>query len=153
MQISTETILSHTFFKGLPEHVLKLLAAEAMALDFKPGATIFRSGSPANRFYLLVEGNVVLEAAPEKRDDENKPALIETLGPGQVLGWSWLIPPYFWHFDARAITPVRAIFFYGSRLRDKCETDHDLGYELMKRTSEIMIERLYSAQRRLLEQA
>jgi hypothetical protein len=68
-----------------------------------------------------------------------------------VLGWSWLFPPYLWHFDARAVTPPKAIFFYGTRLRELCEENHDLGYELMKRVSEIVIRRLQATRRELVE--
>jgi CRP/FNR family cyclic AMP-dependent transcriptional regulator len=77
--------------------------------------------------------------------------VIGTVGTGEVLGWSWLFAPYYWMFEARAVTPVRAIFFYGSRLREQCETDHELGYQMMKRTSEVVIGRLQATRRRLLE--
>jgi len=76
---------------------------------------------------------------------------VETIGAGSVLGWSWLFPPYYWHFDARAITPIKAIFLYGTRLREQCETNHELGHELMKRISEVVIERLQATRRRLIE--
>ena len=152
MEIDPTILAAQPFLKGLPERLLKLLAAEAMPVDFKQGAQIFTAGSPANRFYLLISGEVVLESTGDQRDDERKPVVIGTVGAGEVLGWSWLFPPYYWMFEARAVTPVRAIFFYGSRLREKCETDHELGYQLMKRTSEIVIGRLQSTRRRLLEQ-
>ena len=131
--------------------MLKLLAAEAMPVEFKAGTPIFTAGGPANRFYLLLSGEVALEAAGDKRDDERKSLVIATLGAGEVLGWSWLFPPYYWLFDARAVAPVHAIFFYGSRLREECETDHELGYQLMKRTNEIVLGRLQATRRRLLE--
>jgi CRP-like cAMP-binding protein len=151
MEIDATTLASQPFLRGLPDRLLTLLAAEAMPVEFKPGANIFKTGSPANRFYLLTSGEVALESCGDQRDDERKPVLIETIGAGDVLGWSWLFPPYYWLFDARAVTPVRAIFFYGSRLREECETDPELGYALMKRTSEIVIGRLQSTRRRLLE--
>ena len=152
MDIDPQMLASQPFFKGLPDRLLKLLAAEAMPVEFKPDAKIFSGGGPANRFYLITSGEVALESSGDLRDDERKPVHIGTLGAGDVLGWSWLFPPYYWLFDARAITPVRAVFFYGSRLREQCETDHELGYQLMKRTSEIVIGRLQSTRRRLLEQ-
>jgi CRP-like cAMP-binding protein len=152
MEIDPTVLAAQPFLKGLSGRLLQLLAAEAMPVDFKSGTTIIQAGSPANRFYLLISGEVALESSADQRDDERKPVHIGTLAAGDVLGWSWLFPPYYWLFDARAITPVRAIFFYGSRLREQCETDHELGYQLMRRTSEIVIGRLQSTRRRLLEQ-
>ena len=151
MEIDPTILAAQPFLKGLPERLLNLLAAEAMPVDFKPGVQIFSAGGPANRFYLLISGEVVLESSGDQRDDERKPVVIGTVGAGEVLGWSWLFPPYYWMYEARAVTPVRAIFFYGSRLREQCETDHELGYQLMKRTSEVVIGRLQSTRRRLLE--
>jgi CRP/FNR family cyclic AMP-dependent transcriptional regulator len=151
MEIEPTILASQPFLKGLSERLLNLLAAEAMPVDFKAGTVIFNAGSPANRFYLLTSGEVVLESPGDQRDDERKPVVIGTVGAGEVLGWSWLFAPYYWMFEARAVTPVRAIFFYGSRLREQCETDHELGYQLMKRTSEVVIGRLQATRRRLLE--
>jgi CRP/FNR family transcriptional regulator, cyclic AMP receptor protein len=103
----------------------------------------------ANRFYLICSGKVELQVA---NDFDHQPVVVETIGAGSVLGWSWLFPPYCWHFDACAITPVKAIFFYGTRLREECETNHELGHELMKRVSAVVIERLQAARGRLVEQ-
>ncbi|MGC9942903.1 MAG: hypothetical protein ABSE48_13805, partial [Verrucomicrobiota bacterium] len=77
---------------------------------------------------------------------------IQTLGPGDLLGCSWLFPPHSWQFDARAIAPTKAFCFYGTHLRKLCEENHDLGYELMKRFSEIVIKRMQAVRRRLVEQ-
>lgn len=151
MDIDPTTLASQPFLKGMPEWMLKLLAAEAMPVEFKAGTPIFTAGGPANRFYLLLSGEVALETSADQCDDERKPLVIGTLGAGEVLGWSWLFPPYYWMFNARAVTPVRAIFFYGSRLRERCETDHELGYQLMKRTNKIVLGRLQATRRRLLE--
>lgn len=138
------------FFRGLSESLLESLAKEAMPVEFKAGELIFNEGGLANRLYLLLSGKVALEFPT---DLEHEPVAIETIGDGSVLGWSWLFPPYYWHFDARALTPVKAIFFYGTRLREQCETDHELGYELMKRISGVLIERLQATRRRLTEQS
>jgi CRP/FNR family cyclic AMP-dependent transcriptional regulator len=78
--------------------------------------------------------------------------LIQIIGAGDVLGWSWLFPPFCWHFDARAVKPTEAIFIYGTRVRELCDEDHDLGYELMKRTAEVVIRRLQATRRHLLGQ-
>lgn len=150
MEINAVTLAEQPFFKGLSEPMLKILVKEAMPAEFKAGEEVFNEGGLANRFYLICSGKVELQAAT---DFEHQPVIVETIGAGSVLGWSWLFPPYSWHFDACAITPVKAIFFYGTRLREECETNHELGYELMKRVSEVVVERLQAARRRLIEQA
>lgn len=134
----------HSFLKGLSAKHLEVLAGCAMAAQFESGQIIFREGEPANRFYLLKSGKVVLESS-----HESGTVSIQTVGEGDVLGWSWLFPPYYWHFDARALERSQAIFFYGTRLREICEKDHDLGYELMKRTANIVISRLMATRQKL----
>jgi CRP/FNR family cyclic AMP-dependent transcriptional regulator len=79
------------------------------------------------------------------------PAIIDTIGAGDLLGWSWIFPPYTWHFSARAIEPTRSIFFYGTALREYCEKDPALGYELFKRMSEVMMKRLQRARGQLIK--
>ena len=123
-----------------------------MFQEFKPDELIFKEGGPANRFYLILSGEVILESPCPKCDDERGTVAIETIGAGSVLGWSWLFAPYYSHFDARALSPVKAIFFYGTRLREQCESDPKLGYELMKRVSAIFIERLQATREKLSEQ-
>lgn len=108
---------------------------------------IFREGNLANRFYLLQRGKVILEAARA----ENSPVPIQIIGEGDVLGWSWLFSPFYWHFDARALEPTQSIFLYGTRLREQCETDRDFGYELMKRVCLVLIQRLQTTRKQLLE--
>jgi len=143
-----ETLLAeHPFLVGLPTAHLKLLAESAMQSQFQAGEVIFREGDPANRFYLILAGRVALEAPKQERSS----LPIQTIGEGDVLGWSWLFPPYYWHFDARALEPVRAIFLYGTRLREQCEADHHLGYEIMKRVSQVVIKRLQATRTQLLE--
>ena len=136
----------HPFLKDLPPPIFKKLADSGMVMRFPAGQRIFIEGDPANRFYLIVTGTVVLAApAPEGRS-----VTLQTIGAGDVLGWSWLIPPYSWLFDATAETDVEAIFFYGTRLREECENDHDLGFELMKRVSTIVVHRLQAVRRKLV---
>jgi CRP-like cAMP-binding protein len=154
IEINPTTLGAEPFFKGLAQRHLELLVNDAMLVKFKSGEQIFCEGDPANRFYLLTAGKVALESTPDEHAaDDEEPVPIETLGPGSVLGWSWLFPPYLWHFDARAITPVKAMFFYGTRLREQCENDHELGYELMKRINEIVINRLQATRQRMMKQS
>jgi CRP-like cAMP-binding protein len=142
-------LAAQPFLNGLTGRQLDLLLGNAMPVEFKAGRTIFREGQLANRFYLMLEGEVALESMAVEK--EGNPELIQTIGAGDVLGWSWLFPPYYWHFDARCVKSTKAIFIYGTRVRELCENDHDLGYELMKRTAEIVIGRLHSARRHLLD--
>jgi CRP/FNR family cyclic AMP-dependent transcriptional regulator len=141
------TIAQQPFFKGLNVHQLQLLADSAMGVDFRADELIFSEGAPANRFYIILEGKVVLESDVKERGV----VPICTLGPGDNLGWSWLFAPYYLHFSARAIEPVKTIFFYGTRLQQQCEEDHELGYELMKRVAEVLIQNLHATQQRLME--
>ncbi len=132
---------AHPFLRGFkPEH-LQLLLANALPVQFQADEVIFREGEAANRFYLINEGAVVLETYTKDKGC----AVIEQIGAGGVIGWSWLFPPFYWRMDARAVEPTKAIFFYGARLREEAEQDHDLGYELMKRVAAIAIQRLQAA--------
>jgi len=138
-------IRKHPFLKDLSPHQYRLLADSAMRTQFPAGEVIFQPGDPANRFYLIQRGKVAIEAWLKDRGT----ITIQTVGSGDVLGWSWLFPPYYWQFSARALEATDAIFIYGTPLREECESDHELGYELMKRVSAVMLERLQATRRRL----
>jgi len=140
-------IAQHPFFLGMTPRHLQQLTDAAIQLQFEEGDNIFAEGSPANRFYLILKGKVVLEA--EMADRNMIP--IQTLGPGDDLGWSWLFPPYSMHFNARALEPTVTIFFYGTRLREECADDHELGYQMMKRIAEVATKCLHATQTRLME--
>jgi len=152
MQTEMSILAAQPFLKGLSPQKLDALAEHSMVTRFDAGQFIFHEGDPANRFYLILEGQVSIEAPIDEDGFQKDSVAIQTIGAGDVLGWSWLFPPYYWHFDARAITAVKAIFFYGTALRERCESDHDLGYELMKRLSQIVIHRLQVTRRQLLKE-
>lgn len=139
-----ERIAAHPFMRDVPREYLPLLAENALEVTFAPDQLIFRTGDPANRFYLLECGAVQLESR------NGGPVAIQRLGAGEVLGWSWLFPPYQWQFDARALSETRAIFLYGSRLREACEEEPALGYALMRATAGVLMQRLQSTRRELL---
>ena len=143
-----ETILSeHPFLQGLaPEH-LRLIVGCASNVRFEAGHYLFREGDQANKFYFIRQG----KAAVEIRAPGKGSIVIQTLGEGEVLGWSWLIPPYEWHFDARAVELTRAFALDGKCLRTKCEEDHHLGYELLKRFTDIIEQRLQATRLQLLD--
>ena len=145
---SLETVLAETpILGGIGDDRLALLAGCAGNVRFGAGETIFRQGDPADVFYVLRHGSVALETFVPARGA----VVIETLESGEVLGWSWLFAPYRWHFDARALTVVRATAFDGTCLREKCEADPALGYELMGRFAQVVIERLQWTRLRLLD--
>ena len=143
-----ERILSgHPFFAGLAPHHLDLIVGCASNVRFAADEFVFHAGAEANEFYLIRAGRISLEIAPPGR----VPLVLQTLGEGDILGWSWLVPPYHWVLDARAVEPTRAIALDGRCLRGKCEADHDLGYELLKRFALIMEQGLQAARLQLLD--
>jgi CRP/FNR family transcriptional regulator, cyclic AMP receptor protein len=143
-----ETVLRGApVFEGMPPDELSLVAGCASNVRFDQGAVLFREGDPADTFFLVRHGTVALELFVPARGS----AVIETIEAGEVIGWSWLFPPYRWHFDARALTQVRATAFDGACLRGKCEEDSGLGYDLMSRFAQILIERLQWTRLRLLD--
>lgn len=147
-EMSLEDMLAaHKFVRDLAPHLRRILFDLAMRVSFIPNEFIFREGDPANRFYLIHTGKVGLEA--HLANGECVP--VQTLGAGDVLGWSWLFPPSYWHFDARALAMTEAVYFFGTPLRTECESDHELGYELLKRMSAVVIQRLHATRRQLLD--
>ena len=139
-------IALHPFLAGMNHTQLALLTDCAMATRFQKGQTILREGEFANRFYLIETGKVILESGEGFGD----PVIIETIGSGDLLGWSWMFAPFVWNFTARAIERTTAIFFYGTILREYCERDPSLGYELFKRITPVMMRRLQRARRKML---
>ncbi len=149
MPLSTlEPLLKeHSFFQGLKPEYIQLLVECASNIKFEAGEMIFQRGEQANRFYLIRNGRVSIEiSSPGKRA-----ITIKSLTDHDVLGWSWLYPPYEWQFDARALELTRAIALNGQCLRGKCDNDPELGYEMMKRFSFIMLESLQATRLQLLD--
>jgi CRP-like cAMP-binding protein len=143
-----ERILSeHPFLQGLDPEYLQLVSGCASNVRFEAGQYLFREDEEANWFYIIRQGKVAVEAYAAERGS----VIIDTVEEGDVLGWSWLIPPYNWHFDARAVELTRAIALDGKCLRNKCEHDHNLGYELLKRFAHIIEQRLEATRIRLLD--
>jgi CRP-like cAMP-binding protein len=140
-------IRGHAFFAGLDEDFVKLVTGCSKNVRFEAGQYLFREGGPADEFFLLREGRVALElAAPGKGAIS-----ILTASEGEVVGFSWLVPPNRWVYDGRATGLVRAISIDGACLRNKCEADHDLGYEMMKRVVAIVIKRLHDTRLQSLD--
>jgi CRP/FNR family transcriptional regulator, cyclic AMP receptor protein len=140
-------IAKQPYFEGLSIAQLKVLANSAVEDEVPAGQSIFEEGDLANRFYIILEGKVLLEAETKERGR----IAIQTLGPSDDLGWSWMFPPYHTHFSARALTDTKMLLFYAPQLRQQCEADHDLGYELMSRVASVMLDRLQAVRRKLSE--
>jgi CRP-like cAMP-binding protein len=137
----------HPFFHGLAQKYVELIAGCGSNVVFNEGEYVFREGEAANHFYIVRHGHVQMEIFVPHRG----PLAIDTVREGEVLGWSWLFPPYRWTLDARAIEQTRAVALDGACLRGKCDEDPALGYELMKRFAPIIARRLESARLRLLD--
>jgi CRP-like cAMP-binding protein len=135
------------FFAGLAPLELELVAGCGTNVRFHEDELLAREGDRADSFFVLRHGTVALETFVPGRGS----VTIETLDAGEVVGWSWLFPPYQWHFDARARSLVRATRFDGECLRAKCEADPRLGYDLMSRFAQVMIDRLQATRLRLLD--
>jgi CRP/FNR family cyclic AMP-dependent transcriptional regulator len=147
MRTLEPVIAEQTFFRGLAPESVKLVTDCAANMRFSGGEFVFREGDEADRFYLIRDGKIALE----EESPGCGPMLIQTLGAGEVFGWSWLFPPYRRHYSARAMVLMRVLAFDGACLRAMCETDHDLGYELMKRFAYIVVQRLQATRLQMLE--
>lgn len=144
---SLEPILAqHPFFKGFEPHYMQLITGCASNVHFPAGYDIFREGEPASSFYIIRQGKVALTVMAAQQGSH----IIQTIEDGDVLGWSWLFPPYRWHFSARTVEETRAIALDGVCLRNKGEVDHDFGYEMMKQVALIMLDRLQSTRLQVL---
>jgi CRP/FNR family transcriptional regulator, cyclic AMP receptor protein len=136
-----------SFFEGLDADILALLARYATERRYEGGSLIFRSGDAATHFYVIRRGSVSM-AIPALY---GPPVEIQNLEPGAVLGWSWLIPPHRWFFEARTIRDTEALAFDGVALRDVCERDPRIGYALLKRFAGLMAQRVQAARLRVFE--
>jgi len=148
MQSIENYLSTHSFFAGLEDGFMKFLSNSAKELRIKEGGVLFQQGKPADKFYLLRSGQVSVQV----------PALVgptlelQVLGEDQMLGWSWLIPPYRWNFQARALEDTELLEFDGSVILARCEEDPKFGYELFKRFAALMSERLDSARQKIMDQ-
>ena len=147
MQQIESLIAGIPLFERLSTEEIETIAGCGGNVHFSAGQNLFREGDPADTFYVVRHGSVAIETFVPSRG----PVMVDTVESGEVIGWSWLFAPYRWHFDARALTTVRATGFDGACLRGKCETDPALGYALMSRFAQVMIERLEWTRLRLLD--
>jgi len=142
-----DILAGHPFCRELDRAAIALLVGCAKNVRFEAGSTLFRTGEPADAFFIIRSGQVAIEIHAPGRGR----ITIATVGEGDVVGWSWLVPPYRWLFDGRAVTLCRAIALDGACLRGKCESNHDLGYALLKQVAITVADRLAATRLQLLD--
>ena len=147
MRTIAEYLPSHPFFAGLDPSVADLVAGCAVNVHFRPGQHLFHEGQPADTFYVLRHGRVTIEV----HTPAGPSVVVDTAHDDDVVGWSWLVPPHRWRYDARATEETSAIAFDGECLRAKGQADPAVGYALLQRVVWVMADRLHSARTRLLD--
>jgi CRP-like cAMP-binding protein len=140
-------IVESPVFRGLDQEELELIAGCGSNVVFAAGERLFREGDPADTFFLVRHGVVALDTDVPNRPD----VTVETVGPGEIVGWSWLLEPHRWHFTGRAVELVRAVQFDGVCLRKKCEEDPVLGYDLLTRFAQVLVNRLQATRLQLMD--
>lgn len=140
-------LTSFAFFKGMKQEHLDLLSGHMSQESFRSNSYIFKEKDEAADFYLVLKGKVSIEMT----SPEGKLFSIQTLKAGDILGWSWMIPPYQWRFSARAVEPTDLLIIDGKFVREKTKKDHDLGYEILGRLAGVFAQRLEATRRQLME--
>ncbi len=142
-------LAEHPFFRDMPPDVRDVVVGCCANAHWRPGEFLFQEGGKADHFYLIRQGSVAVEVHAPGRPG----VVVENIGEGDIIGWSWLVPPYVWTFDARAIDQVRAITIDGACLRGKIDANHELGYHLYKRFIPVMGRRIAEARLRIVDLA
>lgn len=142
-----DILAAHPLFAGLDPAITDLLGGCAVNAHFSAGDYLFKAEGPADTFYLLRGGDVALELRMPGRGK----LTVQTVHSGHVVGASWILPPYRWRFDARAVDDVRATGVDAACLRKKCDADPSMGYQVMQRFLPIVADRLQSTRLRLLD--
>jgi len=140
-------LAENAFFDGMSDEHLVTIAGCGKLVHFKPGEFLLREGEEANTFYLVRSGEVAIESDVPTAGQLS----IARVGAGKIAGYSWLFPPHRNSFDSVALTTVSAVALDGKCLRNKAETDHELGYQLMKRFAQVMLNRLQATRRQMLD--
>jgi CRP/FNR family transcriptional regulator, cyclic AMP receptor protein len=147
MEAARSILAGQPFLSGLHDRDLVRLSQMASPFVFNAGSRVFSEGGPADQFWLISTGRVDLDTYVPGRGD----VIVETIGPGSVLGWSWMFPPYRWHFGAVATETTIGVSLDAAGVRRLCEQDHELGYELTSRFMPVVVERLQATRMRLLD--
>ena len=147
-QAIEDYLSAHAFFSGMDNSFVRFLSESATELQITNGGVLFQYGKPADKFYLVRKGQVSIQVPAIMG-----PTLdIQTLGEDQILGWSWLIPPYRWNFQARALEDSDLLEFDGSAILTRCEEDPKFGYDVFKRFATLMSERLDAARQKMMDE-
>jgi len=146
IEVTADALATHPFLHGMSRDHLAALAETATDVTFPVRHRLFEDGGGANRFWLIQSGHVALDLHVPGQGRMK----IDTIGMGEVLGWSWLFPPYRWAFGAVAASPVEAFEFDGRAVRACCESDPELGYELTRRLARVVAKRLQATRVRLI---
>jgi CRP/FNR family transcriptional regulator, cyclic AMP receptor protein len=141
------SIKNHPFLHGMAPNHIDIIVQGAQQAEYGVDELLISEGEPANQFFLIESGLVALEKSSLAK--ETGP--IQMIGAGEPLGWSWLFPPFTWHFRARAVQPTRAIILNGGHLLVLCEENQGLGYDVMRRIAQIVINRMEATSKKLLE--
>lgn len=147
METLEEVIVDHPFFRGLRAEYVALIAGCAANVRFAPNQFLFHEGEVADTFFLVRRGLISLEIFVPGRGLSP----VQTVGEQEVIGWSWMVPPYRWRYTARALELTRAVAVDAACMRRKCDANHDLGYELMLRFAGIISHRLQMTRLQLLD--
>jgi CRP/FNR family cyclic AMP-dependent transcriptional regulator len=142
-----ELVASHPLLAGLPGDAVAQVAGCARNVAYGPGDLLLAEGDQADTLFLVRRGRVAIEIHAPGRGS----IVVETVGPGAVVGWSWLFPPFRWQFDARAVTPVGVVAVDAACLRAKADADDALGHQLVTRVAAVLLERLQATRIRLLD--
>ena len=142
-----EVLTQHPFFKGISDEHLEFLVSVARPLHIESNRFLFRQGSPADCFLVFHSGDMAMELHVGAKGAR----IIQTVSPGEVVGWSWLYPPHRWMYDGRALNAVDCLCLDGESVRTRMEQDHEFGYEILNRFGEVIVEALNLTRLQLLD--
>ena len=147
MQTLDELIAEAPVFAGLKPEYIQLISSWGRLIDMDGDEYVLREGERAQTFYIIRRGAIALEV----RGAGRAVLVVDTKHDGDIVGWSWLFAPYRWVFDGRTIEPCSLVAIEGARLRDRCEEDHEFGYQLMRRFASVVQQRLHRTRTQLLD--
>lgn len=150
MQNMREFIIQHPLFKGLSADALNWIADCAESREFGAGEFLLKTGKPANHLFLIVRGRVAIELPPH---GDVGAIIIQTLADGDPVGWSWMLPPYTWNLDARALEKTAAVAIDAAKLRERLDSDAALAAKLYRRFAEVMLQRIQAMTKQLYEKS